>query len=548
VGSLTEADIEELTRGVDDPVAFIEVAIGESLWPKQQEIAHAVDKYRRVAVKACNASGKSFLLGRLIPWWTCKYPLDGKVLVTASGWQQVRNIASVEYMAARRKAKINLPELNANAEAKDEEGRPIIIGMAPKNQVRMQGHHAGHILIIVDEAAGDEIPWEAIEGNLAGGDAHLVLLGNPTVSGGYFYDAFQGKGGFHCITIDAFDTPNLGGFTLEQLRALPPDLPKEDPIFEDDKEPYPGLTKRYWVYEKFHQWGENSPHWQSRVRGEFPSEGEDACFPMAWLRDAEKRQPLENNERERVGIDVAGPGDDETVCYRTKGGNVIGFKAWHGLIAKEKAMEYLEPFKPEIDNISVDVIGVGTYFPDDMEKAGFPITRVNVGQPPHKDKEYNSRKAEIYWNVRNLFKDGLIAGLTDETTIQQLAGIRYFEDDKGRICIEPKEKAAKRGVKSPDRAEALILALANTEPAILKVYRAMALARARQEGTIAPGVAEEAAPAPSPRKDTTYHRTMDKLTTGGTACHHCKLPIGNSRIMQGQYSFHKECAQKMGVI
>jgi hypothetical protein len=49
--------------------------------------------------------------------------------------------------------------------------------------------------------------------------------------------------------------------------------------------------------------------------------------------------------------------------------------------------------------------------------------------------------------------------LIDEMTIGQLAGILCEIDSHGRERIEPKEKARERGVPSPDRAEALMLAL-----------------------------------------------------------------------------------------
>jgi hypothetical protein len=53
-----------------------------------------------------------------------------------------------------------------------------------------------------------------------------------------------------------------------------------------------------------------------------------------------------------------------------------------------------------------------------------------------------------------------IAGLTDERTISQLASILYEHDARGRVAIENKDDARKRGVKSPDRAEAVMLAFA----------------------------------------------------------------------------------------
>ena len=58
---------------------------------------------------------------------------------------------------------------------------------------------------------------------------------------------------------------------------------------------------------------------------------------------------------------------------------------------------------------------------------------------------------------------GDLAGLTDEKTRVQLLGIRYRHDNHGHIVIESKDDARKRGVKSPDRAEAVMLAFANVQ-------------------------------------------------------------------------------------
>jgi hypothetical protein len=52
----------------------------------------------------------------------------------------------------------------------------------------------------------------------------------------------------------------------------------------------------------------------------------------------------------------------------------------------------------------------------------------------------------------------MLSGLTDRTALAQLAGIRYAHDHRGKIVIEKKADARKRGVKSPDRAEAVVLA------------------------------------------------------------------------------------------
>jgi hypothetical protein len=57
-----------------------------------------------------------------------------------------------------------------------------------------------------------------------------------------------------------------------------------------------------------------------------------------------------------------------------------------------------------------------------------------------------------------------IDGLIDDTTIGQLSSIQYEIDSRGRMMIESKQKVRQRGVASPDRAEALMLALGKPIP------------------------------------------------------------------------------------
>ena len=66
--------------------------------------------------------------------------------------------------------------------------------------------------------------------------------------------------------------------------------------------------------------------------------------------------------------------------------------------------------------------------------------------------------------IREWLERGGIAGLTDEEMQAQLAGLRYRHTASGRVEIESKEDAKKRGQASPDRAEALVMAFAQIAP------------------------------------------------------------------------------------
>jgi hypothetical protein len=77
-----------------------------------------------------------------------------------------------------------------------------------------------------------------------------------------------------------------------------------------------------------------------------------------------------------------------------------------------------------------------------------------------------------------LSRNGEVSGLDDEVSITQLASVRYEITPRGQAQIESKEEARKRGVNSPDRAEALMLAFADRMPGILRYYQERAEAQA----------------------------------------------------------------------
>jgi hypothetical protein len=72
------------------------------------------------------------------------------------------------------------------------------------------------------------------------------------------------------------------------------------------------------------------------------------------------------------------------------------------------------------------------------------------------------------------FEDGDVAGLDDDLILSQLASIRYSHNSRGQVVIESKEQARERGVKPPDRAEALMLAFADRTSGIFHYYKAEA--------------------------------------------------------------------------
>jgi phage terminase large subunit len=177
------------------------------------------------------------------------------------------------------------------------------------------------------------------------------------------------------------------------------------------------------------------------------------------LEEAKARQ--EGDGELIAGVDVGGPGEDETCLCVRRGPKIVLLKAWtqdqpYGAVAAA-----LMPFKKELKSINVDGVGIGVGMVNHLADLGFKVNSINVGTSPRDKTRFFNLKAEIYWQLRERARNGEFAGLTDEKAITQLVGIQYFHTPKGLVMIESKKDAAKRGVKSPDRAEAIILAFAD---------------------------------------------------------------------------------------
>ena len=461
--------IKQAAKYLLDPVLFARHVLKDDPWPLQEEIMRSVASHLRTAVRSCHSSGKTYTLAQLVLWWLVRWP-DAVVVTTAPTDRQVEKLLWGEIHKAIARCPYPLfPNANLT-ELRIGPGN-YAIGFATDKRgqgVRFQGFHSGHLLVILDEAQGvsPEV-WEAVEGVAAGGDVRIVAISNPIIPGGPFYQAFASdRERWKTITISAFATPNFKDFTLEQLRQLPRGLSENDPIFTNQPRPY--LLSRRWVYDAFWKYGESSPFWQSRVLGDFPEQAEDALISLRWLEAASTRV-LSNDSNDGgglyAGIDVAGPGEDETVAViRDSAGAIVALQAWGQPDPRGEVAAFLAPYMSRLESVHVDTAGIGYYFGCHLSDLGYPVNHVNVGAATAYPAKFANLKAQLYWALRERFETGEVAGLSDELTLSQLASIRYEHNSRGQVAIESKEDARKRGVKSPDRAEALMLAYSCRDP------------------------------------------------------------------------------------
>lgn len=142
--------------------------------------------------------------------------------------------------------------------------------------------------------------------------------------------------------------------------------------------------------------------------------------------------------------------------------------AWRGDDTRGQVVNLLNQYRPRLNQVRVDSIGIGHGFAQHLQDLRFSVQFVNVGMAceskPNRDvndpaRRFVNQKACNYQELADAFEKDQVDGLTDEKTIGQLAGILYEIDSQGRMKIESKEQARARGFLSPDRAEALMLAL-----------------------------------------------------------------------------------------
>lgn len=472
---ISTAKAEELRDVVLNPERFARGVLQHDVWAVPAAIMHAMERPRaRVAVKACHASSKTFTAADVVLWALARWR-KVKIVTTAPTWTQVKDLLWGEIHVAIADALISFPRPN-QTDLILTEGMRFAKGLSTNEAVKFQGYHAkdgGVVLIVMDEAPGvrSEI-WEAIEGIRAGGDVRVLALGNPTIASGPFHEAFtSARASWQTFTIDALDTPNLAGATLEDLLAwerLEQSGTEEERLMaaaQLDRAPRPYLITRRFVLEKYHEWGPSHPMWQARVRGQFPEQSEDALISLAWIEQASYREAREARATPVVaGIDVAGPGEDETGLMVRDGPHLVAAHFWPHHDPRGEIVAELEPYRGRLVAVNVDSAGIGYYLALHLADLGFPVRLVNVGvssvaTDEAGDSKFANLKGELYWQLRTLFRDGAINGgpLLDEKTKAQLASIRYRHDARGRVVIESKDEARKRGVKSPDRAETLML-------------------------------------------------------------------------------------------
>lgn len=492
----------------NDPVAWMTDIAGFHPWRAQREIAYSVRDNRATAVAAAHGTGKTLLTGYLACWWVDVHPVDDVfVASTAPSQDQVALLWDVIRSAyARIKKRFEDGEIDHMLPGyitgdniwKLPDGRKIGQGRKPpdnKSDVAFQGRHAPYLLAIADEAVGVPAGFIDALGNIAvGSNNRQLLIANPTDPTSAMAKIWRDESPqwvrMHISVMDSPTIANEDGFDPTEMAAA-------------------GMSGWDYINQKLEEYGsEDDPRYVSRVLGQWAFDAGNNLFTEEELANGRNCYVLPDpTRRPMLGLDVARSGKDSSVLYIARWGEVwethpetgkpirrtgkVGMHLRHldswskaPLTGKQKnnlgtAERVHERMIGEgAQYLKFDVSGMGAGVEDGLAELneyqywrhGYMWFGVYGQATLDVDRrQYENARAEQYFRMKSMLHNGLLdIDPEDELLQEDLRGVVFEYTSKARIKIESKDDMKRRGMKSPDYADAAWYALYDVESLLNK--------------------------------------------------------------------------------
>jgi hypothetical protein len=157
-----------------------------------------------------------------------------------------------------------------------------------------------------------------------------------------------------------------------------------------------------WVQDRKQEWGEESPLYQTKVLGQFPSASEHGLIALAWILAAQARAGCRasvSREEVKIGADIARSGADRTVFLFRRGSLVDDIQEHQNLNTMEtvgKLIQFAEQRGIPWEDVSVDEIGIGAGVVDRLREQGRHVRAVNFGASAVNSEKFQNMRAECY--------------------------------------------------------------------------------------------------------------------------------------------------------
>lgn len=443
-----------------DPVEFMTKVLKYKMWSGLENICNSVQNNPYTIVESGFGLGKSITCASLVIWWMATH--DPSLVITiAPSWAQVNGIVWSYIRESGRRAGfsgiLETPRWKIN-------DRIQAYGLSPRKSsdldlTTLQGRHNENLLVILDEAAGLPRPlWDTVRGLAVSKNNKILAVGNPIEQAGPFWDASQNPMWSH-IRLSCLQHPNV----IEGTEVIPGAVTRE---WVDDRciewaievDPYtPESIEIPWNGK----WFKPLPIFLAKVLGIAPEMAEDQLIKLSWVSAAQDLFIDERSNETVIGFDPAPRGgDDNAMCIR-RGNKVISIKRRKSINTIE-LVEWLQNEAAENNavKIYVDDVGPGIGVTDYGRKVGLPIVAVNFSKSASQKKRFANLRAECWWRVRELLREGKMELPRDRMLEGDLVAPKFSQDNLGRILLESKDDIRLRINRSPDSGDALALTYA----------------------------------------------------------------------------------------
>jgi phage terminase large subunit len=190
--------------------------------------------------------------------------------------------------------------------------------------------------------------------------------------------------------------------------------------------------------------------------GEPLDQADNAIISRQAVLEAMQRAPDDEGAVE-VGVDVARMGDDRTVFKKRKGLAIVDSLSLQHMRIPDQA-DALERFVGYDKDvlIKIDDTGVGGGLTDEMIRRGYRVVAINFGAASTQPDKYPNLISEMWFYLASIMPG--VSMPVNDALLGELTSRLWKMDTKGRRAVESKGDYKKRGMRSPDEADATILA------------------------------------------------------------------------------------------
>lgn len=453
----------QLASFSDDPLGFVYAAfpwgegeLAQSEGPDRWQIEILLDLQKGLitldeAIQLARTSGHGIGKSALVSWlilWALSTFEDTMGVVTANTETQLKTKTWAQLakwfrlFIGRELFQMTATAIFSRDPAHEKTWRVDMVPWSERNTEAFAGlHNLGkRLLVVFDEASAiPDVIWEVTEGALTDSSGTQIIwavFGNPTRNLGRFRDCFPGGKFAHRWSSKAIDSRESKFTNKAQIQK--------------------------WIDD----YGEDSDFVRVRVRGVFPRIDAVSFISVELATNATRAAIADQTAPVVLGVDVGRFGDDPSVIYPRC-----------GLDARSRPLEVY----PHIDTMAlagrivlaadkyhaamvfIDEGGVGGGVVDRCRQLGLRVVGVDFGAGPDgffmRGEKYANKRAEIWGTMRQWLMDGgaiheLVPG-QDTSVVDELSGPTYGLNTNEAILLESKKDMRRRGIPSPNVADAL---------------------------------------------------------------------------------------------